>query len=408
MNPASHGVARRQALLSSLAAGAVLAIGMGFGRFAFTGLYPLMVHDGYLTVSSGTLSASANYAGYLLGALIVARMKPKDARALCLWAMAANVMGMAALAGLHDAWIIIAVRGLAGVFSAFSMVAASLWLLQHMGHTQGAPLLYSGVGVGIVISAELIALGHHAGLGSAAIWLLLAFSGGALALVSLPALRDRSRSESKPEPHSGNNATGGLGGNSAGNSADIPKAHAATSSDAFRLIAIYGLAGFGYIVTATYLPLLIKDALGSVDPLQVWAVFGLGAVPSCFFWHALRVRHGTRASLILNLSVQAAGVALPALSHTPVSYLASAFLVGGTFMGTVTIAMPAARRMAHATRFNILAGMTAAYGVGQIAGPLVANALYAGSRSFSGSLLAAAGALAVAALLCRAWNDPDA
>jgi hypothetical protein len=43
-------------------------------------------------------------------------------------------------------------------------------------------------------------------------------------------------------------------------------------------------------------------------------------------------------------------------------------LVGGTFVGTVTIAVPAARHAAHLVRFNLVAAMTAAYGVGQIAG----------------------------------------
>jgi hypothetical protein len=48
----------------------------------------------------------------------------------------------------------------------------------------------------------------------------------------------------------------------------------------------------------------------------------------------------------------------------------------------------------------MLAIMTAAYGVGQIIGPLVANALYARSQSFDASLLLAALALVVAASGC--------
>jgi MFS family permease len=84
----------------------------------------------------------------------------------------------------------------------------------------------------------------------------------------------------------------------------------------------------------------------------------------------------------------------------PVAYLISALLVGGTFMGTVTIAMPAARRAAHQVRFNMLAIMTAAYGVGQVAGPLVASWLFGLTSSFDASLLDAGGVLSVAALLC--------
>jgi hypothetical protein len=56
--------------------------------------------------------------------------------------------------------------------------------------------------------------------------------------------------------------------------------------------------------------------------------------------------------------------------------------------------------VAGTVRFNMLAIMTAAYGVGQIIGPLVANALYARSQSFDASLLLAALALVVAAAGC--------
>jgi hypothetical protein len=177
--------------------------------------------------------------------------------------------------------------------------------------------------------------------------------------------------------------------------------HATSRSQAFILIVIYGLAGFGYIITATYLPLLIKNAIGPIDPVHVWALFGLGAIPSCFVWHAVNVRLGTRKSLALNLTVQAIGVALPALSHSGFFYIASAFLVGGTFLGTVTIVMPAARHVAHAVRFNMMAGLTAVYGVGQIIGPLVANAIYVSNQSFAGSLWTAAAALLLATAMCR-------
>lgn len=162
----------------------------------------------------------------------------------------------------------------------------------------------------------------------------------------------------------------------------------------------YGLAGFGYIVTATYLPLFVKKGLGTVDPMQVWAAFGLAAVPSCFLWHWLHHRVGSRAALILNLAVQALGVLLPAMSPNAPGFLVSAVLVGGTFVGVVTIAMPAAKRIAADVGFNMMAAMTAAYGVGQIIGPLVSSALIAHTHSSTPSLVAAGGGPVVAALCC--------
>jgi hypothetical protein len=53
-------------------------------------------------------------------------------------------------------------------------------------------------------------------------------------------------------------------------------------------------------------------------------------------------------------------------------------------------------------RFNIMATMTAAYGVGQILGPLVSTALFARTHSFDQPLIAAGVALiAAAALACK-------
>ncbi len=56
----------------TIAAALVLVVGMGFGRFAFTGLYPLMIVDQQISVEGGSYAASANYAGYLIGALLAA------------------------------------------------------------------------------------------------------------------------------------------------------------------------------------------------------------------------------------------------------------------------------------------------------------------------------------------------
>ncbi len=176
----------------------------------------------------------------------------------------------------------------------------------------------------------------------------------------------------------------------------------ADSRDTVRqvpLVMIYGIAGFGYIITATYLPLLVKTALPDLDSAHVWAVFGLGAAPSCLLWHRVHRRLGTRKALALNLGIQAFGVVLPVIVPNSLGYLCSALLVGGTFMGTVTIAMPAAQRIAHQARGNLLAKMTLSYGVGQIIGPLAASSLYAINHSFNTSLWVAGTALLVGACM---------
>ena len=370
-----------KARMMSLAGAVVLVTGMGYGRFAFTGIMPLMIQEHLMTLSQGNLAAAANYAGYLAGALLLAKARPGDARLLCCFAVITTLLCLFALAVSHSGMQVIVVRGVAGLVSAVSLIAASLWLLQHHKHSSGAPLLYAGVGVGIFLSAEVIAVAKQLQLTSPAVWVICGISAAILFLLvlrwlNLPA--DSLRFTAEP---------------ALSHEAPRPQARSA----AYRLLLIYALSGFGYIITATYLPLFLSGS--PVDPIQVWALFGLAAIPSCFIWHKWMVVKGTRHALVTNLLVQAVGVVLPAFSHSLWVCLVSALLTGFTFMGTVTIALPEARRLAHLVRFNMIAAMTALYGVGQIAGPLVAGQLYRVSGSFSPSLFSATAALLVAALL---------
>jgi MFS family permease len=54
-----------------------LAAAMGIGRFAFTPILPLMQQANGVTLSEGGWLASANYLGYLVGALVSFVLTPK-------------------------------------------------------------------------------------------------------------------------------------------------------------------------------------------------------------------------------------------------------------------------------------------------------------------------------------------
>src|SRR5512142_2854541 len=53
-----------------LRAAAALAVSMGLGRFAYTPILPLMHAQAGLSAQSGSALATANYLGYLIGALL--------------------------------------------------------------------------------------------------------------------------------------------------------------------------------------------------------------------------------------------------------------------------------------------------------------------------------------------------
>lgn len=371
-------ISKQGPLKSAFSAALIMAIGMGFGRFAFTAVYPHMIAEGILSLHSASIAASANYAGYLFGALFAIKIQSQHSYATSVFATIGTTLCLILLAYVDSASMIIFIRGLAGVLSAFAMVSASLWLLEQQKQSHQAPILYAGVGLGIALSAELLVFGKQLGWQSKSLWLFLGASSLILGLVAIAGLsraQPRSAFESKLS-HS---------------YAKTPKA--------ISLIMIYALAGFGYIITATYLPLLVKQALPNIEAAHIWAIFGLGAIPSCFFWHYLHDRLGTRVALSSNLGLQAIGVVLPIIIPTAWGYLLSALLVGGTFMGTVTIAMPVAQRITKQSKSNLIAIMTVVYGLGQIIGPITANALFTIYHTLNSSLITAATALLIATLM---------
>lgn len=373
-------------LRPSFHAALLLAVGMGIGRFSFTALYPYMVAEGLIDVATGGLAASANYAGYLLGAILAVRTRAHNARAMCVAATLGTVACLALLGLANAAVFIVVVRGLAGAFSALAMVAASTWLLEHRKHAHGAPLLYGGVGIGIAVSAELLVAGVDAGLQSHGLWWLLTAVSAVTGLVALAGLagpeKERLAAEAVATPV---------------NAPPTPPASPAVNRAA--LTAVYALAGFGYIITATYLPLLMSKALPGTNVAHTWALFGLSAAPSCYLWHFAHRRLGTSRAMAINLLVQAFGVSLPVFSSAAAAHMLSAILVGGTFLGVVTIAMPAAQRISRATGSNLMAQLTVVYSLGQIAGPLLASALFGMTQSFNAALVTASAALCVAAAI---------
>lgn len=357
-----------------------LASGMGIGRFALTPLLPLMQQSSGLSLQQGAWLASANYAGYLLGALLCLALgpSPRTAARGGLTGVALLTLGLA-MTESFSLWLTL--RALAGVASAFVLVGVSSWALAALAGEGRARLsghVFAGVGIGIVLVGVLGLISGIQAWPPRAAWLLLGLLAGGVALALW-----------RP-----------LGGSRQPQRATPEATAAPLTADAWKLIACYGAFGFGYIIPATFLPALGRELFP--DPAVfgwAWPVFGLAAAASTVASARWLAAVPPRRLFGLGLLVMAVGVAAPALSPGLPTILLSALCVGGSFMVVTMAGLQDARAIAGSAAPRAIAAMTAAFALGQLVGPLVIARGSIESALAGPSLVAAAALLASAAVL---------
>src|SRR3954470_23813347 len=110
-----------------LALGGATAMGcaMGIGRFVYTPVLPFMAEAIPLTASQAGSIASANFLGYLLGAIATSFRLPGPPKAWLLGALIASALTTGAVGLSSSVWLIAGLRFLGGAASAFALVFAS-------------------------------------------------------------------------------------------------------------------------------------------------------------------------------------------------------------------------------------------------------------------------------------------
>lgn len=359
-----------------------LLIAMGIGRFAYTPLLPPMLVEYRLLPEQAGFLASVNLFGYLAGAFVAAALCRTLGELRLLTAGLLLSGASTAATGFSTLFPLVAtMRFAAGLASAFCFVAASGIVLGYLAREQRsglAGLYFGGVGTGIVFSGLLaVPLTNHFGASGA--WILL----GLLSLLLVwPVRRLLQRGLAGPQ------------GASAAGKPELPR-----QWRFYRLIAAYGLEGFGYIITGTFLVAAARSTFGPSGAAAAWIVAGLAAIPSAWLWTRAARRRGPLPPLIGAHLLQAIGVALPAVFPHPAGVVIGAILFGGTFMGIVTLTFAVAGEISPAARTRAIALLTTIYGVGQIVGPAVAGVLVARTGNYDLALLLAAGAIVAGAVL---------
>jgi predicted MFS family arabinose efflux permease len=366
----------------ALAIGGLLAMAsaVGVGRFVYTPVLPPMSAALGMSKSAAGFIASANFLGYLLGALAAATpYVPGSRRRWLMIALGVSAITTGGMGLVSTLPAFVALRFAGGVASAFALVFSSALVLDRLATARRAGLAalhFAGVGTGIAVSAALVSVLQASGFDWRAMWL----ASGGLALVALalvPALVPDA-AEPARAPVAGDHRRHGLA----------------------RLVLAYGLFGFGYVITATFLVTIVR-ASPRARPLEpiVWIVVGVTAVPSVALWTWVGRRISDARAFAGACVLEAVGVVASVVWIAPAGTLVAASLLGATFMGLTALGLIQARHFARGDPRRTLALMTAAFGSGQMIGPAFAGVVFDVTGSFVAPSVAAGLALVAAAEL---------
>lgn len=364
-------------------AGGILALVLciGVARFAYTPLLPLMQQQAGLSDLAAGWLAATNYMGYMSGALLAAWLEsPLWRRRLYSAGLLIGLLSTALMGLSGNVWVWALSRYLGGLAGAAGMLLGSGlvlgWLMRH-GRRPELGLYFTGLGLGIVVSALGAMLMGRLGLDWRGHWWGFVLIG---ALALLPAWAWR-----PPVP-------------------PTAATQAAVVLPARRwilqMMAMYFCAGWGFVISATFTVAIVErqPLLAGQGP-WAWLLVGLAATPAVFIWDFIARRIGDLQALLLAMLLQLVSVLLPAWSNGLAAALGGALLYGATFIGIVSLTLALVGRRSPTNPGKAMARLTLSYGAAQVSAPALAGAMAQASGSYTGALWLTAAVLGLGAAL---------
>ena len=364
-----------------------LLLVLGVARFSYTPLLPLMQQQAGLGVAEAGWLAAINYGGYLSGAVIASLISDlvlKDR--LYRIGMVLAIVSTAVM-GLTTNVVVWALsRYVAGLSSAAGMLLGTglilNWLIRH-NHRSELGIHFAGIGLGIAGCAAAVTL-WSPWLNWREQWFAFTAVG---CLLLLPALLWLPRPDQTGLTMSGQ------------------KMHDQPPSALYLRIfmAAYFCAGFGYVVSATFIVAIVNKLPGLAGQGNLaFLAIGIGAAPACINWDLIARRTGDLNALILAALLQIVGILLPVLVGGLAATLFGALLFGGTFIGMVSLVLSMAGRYYPTRPAKMMGKMTLSYGAAQIVGPAVTGSLAERLGSYNAGLYFAAAVMVLGTLLLLA------
>lgn len=356
-----------------------LILTVGLARFSYTPMLPIMREQAGLSALDGGWLATFNYMGYISGALLASTISKLEYKfilyrlGLIVAVISTVAMGMTTHVPLWNF-----LRYISGFSSTAGMLIASglimNWLLRQGKKTE-LGLHFAGAGLGLALSG-LVVLAMMDHLHWDQQWIAM----GALGVVFfIPAWAWM------PAPAK----TGSV-------EAAVQDSAAPNAKWMRLMIAAYFCAGFGYVISATFIVAIVEklpEFTGAGG--WVWVVLGAAAIPSSFIWDRIARVLGNFDALILAYALQIVSFLLAALSDGYWAGMMSALLFGGTFVGIVNLTLSTTGRHFPANPAKAMARMTLSYGVSQILAPAIAGYIADHTGTYRGSLYLAAIMMAI-------------
>lgn len=378
--------------------GTMVVVGsLGFARFGYTMILPVMQRSLNLSITEMGLLATGNLIGYLffsfLGGMLASKYGPRLVISISLFVVGLSMIATGLAQGFALAFFMRVITGLgSGGSNVPVMGLASSWFApRRRGMATG--IMAGGSGIALVLAGLVLPriFAYYGELGWRISWYLLGSLVILIAVLGLKFLVNRPSElgmcpvgdEEDAEAKSG-----------------LPLLTWSVvyrSKTIWHLASIFFLFGFSYIIYVTFFASFLVDERGLPETTagSLWALIGVLSIFSGLLWGVFSDRFGRRAGLAAIFSLQFASFLFFALTADFSGYLVSAILFGLTAWSIPGVM--AASIGDHLGSKLAPAGLgiiTLVFGAGQALGPAVSGYLADLTASFSlPFLLAALGAL---------------
>ncbi len=374
--------------------GTIIVVGsLGFARFGYTMILPVMQRNLELSSTEMGLLATGNLTGYLifslLGGILASRYGPRIVITCSLFVVALAMIGTGFTQGFALAFIMRLVTGLGSGGSNVPMMGlASSWFSQRKrGMATG--LMSGGSGIGLVLVGIVLprVFGYYGDFGWRVGWYLLGGMVLVIAILGYKYLVNRP-GEIGLSPVGGEKEP-----EDSGKASTLQWSLVFGSRTIWHMAVIYFLFGFSYIIYSTFFASFLVDERGMLETTagSLWALIGVLSIFSGLLWGIFSDRFGRRTGFVAIFTLQFISFLIFSQTFVFSGYLISSLLFGLTAWSIPGVMAATAgdylgSRLAPAG----LGFVTLVFGIGQALGPAIAGYLADLTTSFSLAFLLAA------------------